>query len=87
MNPPSENNPIRHTQKIKAQMRQIINHLREDVGKVTETKARALFETSVEALARLVKAFDDYEKKGQEAWRTELMASLPKERTTNVSRR
>jgi hypothetical protein len=87
MNPPSENNPIRHTQKIKAQMRQLINHLREDVGKVTEAKAQALFETSAEVLARLVKAYDDYENKGQEAWRTKLMASLPKERTTNALRR
>ena len=59
MNPPLENNPIRHTHKIKAQMRQIIKHLREDVGKVTEAKAQALFETSAEVLTGLVKAFDD----------------------------
>ena len=39
MKPPSENNPIHHTQKIKVQMRQIIDHLREDIGKVTEPKA------------------------------------------------
>jgi hypothetical protein len=78
MNPPLENNPIRHTQKIKAQMRQIISQLREDVGKVTEAKAKALFETSAEVLAGLVNAYEDYEKKGQRAWQTELMASLPK---------
>jgi hypothetical protein len=87
MKPSSENNPIHHTQKIKAQMRQLIEHLREDVGKVTESKAQALFETSAEVLTGLVKAFDDYEKKDEEAWRTELMASLPKGRTTNASRR
>ncbi len=87
MNHPAENNPVRHTLKIKAQMRQIINHLSEDAGKVTEAKARALFETSSEVLARLVKAFDDYERKGEEAWRTHLLASLPKGRTTNASRR
>ena len=39
MKPPFENNPIHHTQKIKVQMRQIIDHLREDIGKVTEPKA------------------------------------------------
>jgi hypothetical protein len=87
MNLLTENNPIRHTQKIKAQMHQLISHLREDVGKVTESKAQALFETSANVLARLVKTFDDYEKKGQEAWRNKLVASLPKGRTTNASRR
>ena len=87
MNPPSKNNPIHHTQKIKAQMRQLIEHLREDVGKVTEPKAQALFETSAEVLTGLVKAFDDYEKKSEKAWRTEPMASRPKKRTTNASRR
>ena len=86
MKPPSENNPIHHTQKIKVHMRQLIDHLREDVGKVTEPKAQALFETSAEVLTGLVKAFDDYEKKGEEAWRTESMATRSKERTTNASR-
>ena len=65
----AENNPIHHTQKIKDQMRQLIDHLREDVGKVTEPKAQALFETSAEVLTGLVKAFDDYEKKTEAAWR------------------
>jgi hypothetical protein len=67
----TENNPIHHTEKIKVQMRQLINHLREDVGKITEPKAQALFETSAEVLTGLVKAFDDYEKKNEAAWRTE----------------
>jgi hypothetical protein len=66
----TENNPIHHTQKLKTQMRQLIDHLREDVGKVTEPKAQALFETSAEVLIGLVKAFDDYEKKTEAAWRT-----------------
>ena len=83
----TSNNPVHHTQKIKTRMRQLIVHLREDVGKVTEPKAQALFETSAEVLTGLVKAFDDYEKKGEAAWRTEPTASRPKERTTNASRR
>ena len=87
MNSTPENNPIRHTQKIKTQMRQIINQLRADVGNITEAMARALFETSAEVLASVVKAFDDYQNKSRKAWRTELMASLPKERTTYASRR
>jgi hypothetical protein len=66
----TENTPIHHTQKIKAQMRQLIDHLREDIGKITEPKAQALFETSAEVLTGLVKAFDDYEQKSEKAWQT-----------------
>ena len=83
----SKNNPIHHTQKIKARMGQLIEHLREDVGKVTEPKAQALFETSAEVLSGLVKAFDDYEEKSEAAWRTKAMASRAKRKTTHASRR
>ena len=83
----SANNPGHHTQRIKVRMRQLIDHLREDVEKVTEPKAQALFETSAEVLTGLVKAFDDYETKSEAAWRAEPKASRPKERATHVSRR
>jgi hypothetical protein len=87
MKPPSENNPIHHTQKIKAQMRQLIEHLREDVGKVKEPKAQALFETSAEVLTGLVKAFDDYEQKSEAAWQPKSTTPQRKGRTTHASRR
>ena len=87
MNPPLENNPIRHTHKIKAQMRQIIKHLREDVGKVTEARAEALFETSAEVLTGLVKAFVDYEQKSEAAWRPKSTTPQQEGRTTHASRR
>jgi hypothetical protein len=74
----SKNNPIHHTQKIKARMRDLIEHLREDVWKVTEPKAQALFETSAEVLTGLAKAFDDYEKKSEAAWQAEPTSSRPK---------
>ena len=83
----SKNNAVHRTQNIKALLRQLIEHLREDVGKVTEPKAQALFETSAEVLTGLVKAFDDYERKSEAAWRTEPTASRPKERITHASRR
>jgi hypothetical protein len=41
MKPSSENGPIHHIGKIKAQMRQFIHRLREDVGKVAEPQAQA----------------------------------------------
>ena len=87
MKPSSKNNPVHHTLKIKARMRQLIEHLRGDVGKVTEPKAQALFETSAEVLTGLVKAFDDYEKKSEAAWRAKSMASRAKGETTHASRR
>ena len=65
-----ETNPSHHTQKLKVQMRELVAHLRDDAGKVTEPKAQALFEISAEVITGLVKAFDDYEKKNEEAWRT-----------------
>jgi hypothetical protein len=87
MKPSYKNSSIHHTHKIKAQMRQLIDHLREDVGKITEPKAQALFETSAEVLTGLVKAFDDYEKKSEEAWRTEPAASHPRKGSPHASRR
>ena len=87
MKPSSEINPIRHTQKIKVRMRQLIDHLRKDVEKVPEPKAQALFETSAEVLTGLVKAFDDYEKGSEAAWRTKPMTSRPKERPSHAPRR
>ncbi len=65
----SESSPLHHTQKLIVQMNELIAHLRADAGKVAEPKAQALFETSAEVLAGLVKAFDDYEKKNEEAWK------------------
>ena len=84
---PAKNRPSHHTRKLKAQMLQLIGHLRDDVGKVTEPKAQALFETSAEVLTGLVKAFDDYQMKSEQAWRTESMASRPRGGATNASRR
>jgi len=87
MKPSSEKNPIRHTQKIKVRMRQLIAHLRKDVERIPQPKAQALFETSAEVLTGLVKAFDDYEKGSEAAWRTEPMTSRPKGRPSHAPRR
>ena len=83
----SRNNPLHHTTKIKARLRQLIDHLRGDVEKVTEPKAQALFETSAEVLTGLCKAFNDYEQKSERAWRIEPTAARPKKGVTHASRR
>jgi hypothetical protein len=46
-----------------------VTHLRQDIDKVDEPQLKAMFETSAEVLTGLVKAFDDYEKKNESAWR------------------
>jgi len=45
--------------------------VREDVGRVEDPRAEALFETTAEVLSGLRKAYEHYEKKSEEAWRQE----------------
>ncbi|HLH21782.1 MAG TPA: hypothetical protein VK066_04630 [Chloroflexota bacterium] len=64
----AESDPRHHTGRIKQMLADTMAHVREDEGKVSEPKARALFETTAEVLGGLVKAYDDYEQ-GKPAWR------------------
>jgi hypothetical protein len=41
------------------------NHAREDVARVSDPKAQALFETAAEVLLGLAKAFADFEQKNE----------------------
>jgi hypothetical protein len=45
----------------------LAGHAREDIGKISEPQAQALFETTAEVCTGLIKAYDDYEKKAP-AW-------------------
>lgn len=65
-----ENHPIHPMHHIKAHMHQLIEELRDAVGRVAAPKSQALFETSAEVLIGLVKAFEDHENKNEDAWRT-----------------
>jgi len=65
----SQKNPQHHTQKMKERLKETVTHLRHDIDKVDEPQLKAMFETSAEVLTGLVKAFDDYEKKNESAWR------------------
>jgi len=65
----SDQTPQHHTQKMKKQLQEIVDHLRQDVGKVEEPQLKAMFETAAEVLGGLTKAFGDYEKKNEAAWR------------------
>lgn len=66
----NSSNPKDHTANIKKQFKMLIEHLREDVTKVDDPAAKALFETSAEVLIGLEKAFTDYEAKNEPAWKS-----------------
>ena len=61
--------PVQHTRKMQKALGDIKNHLREDIEKVDEPQLKAMFETSAEVLGGLIKAFSDYEKKNEAAWK------------------
>ena len=64
-----EQDPRHHTAKIKAMLHDIITHAREDVGKIDEPKAQALFETTAEVLKGLITAYDHYERGSEKGMR------------------
>ena len=64
-----ESDPRHHTIKIRGMLNDVIEHAREDVGKVNDPKAQALFETTAEVLRGLVTAYEHFEQRGEQAWR------------------
>jgi hypothetical protein len=64
-----ESDPRYHSTDIKRMLDDVAQQVREDVGKVQDPKAQALFETTAEVLGGLRKAYDDFEKKNEAAWR------------------
>ena len=64
-----ESDPRRHTAFIKQELIRLIEHTREDVMKIADPKAQALFETTAEVLQGLATAYEHYEQKSEAAWR------------------
>lgn len=64
----TRSNPLIHTANVKKEFQKISEHLREDVEKLEDPQAKALFEVSAEVIDGLEKAFNDYEKKNETAW-------------------
>jgi hypothetical protein len=56
--------------RLKQMLNDTANHAREDVLKISDPKAQALFETTAEVLKGLVKAFEDFEQKSEPAWKS-----------------
>ena len=60
--------PRAHTANVRKEFRQLIDHLRGDVDKITEPKVQALFETTAEVISGLDTAFKHFEEKSEKAW-------------------
>lgn len=65
----AEDHPRHHTIRIRDMLSEVRDHLREDIAKINEPRAEALFETTAETLDGLITAFEDYERGHEEAWR------------------
>ncbi len=65
----AENDPRHHTIKLRGMLSDAAAHAREDVGKVDDAKAQALFETAAEVLDGLERAFEHFEQGSERAWR------------------
>lgn len=63
-----ESDPLRHTAHIKAMLAEVITHAREDVDKVDEPQAKAIFEMTAQVLQGVRNTYEDYEKKMERAF-------------------
>jgi hypothetical protein len=64
-----ESDARHHTQNIKGMLDEAARHCREDVGKIDDPKAKAMFETTAEVLKGLITAYDHYEQGSEPAFR------------------
>ena len=64
-----DGDPIFHARKVRQRLEDTLTHMREDVEKVDDPRAKAMFETAAEVLLGLEKAFADYEEGVEPAWR------------------
>jgi len=65
----TERDPRQHTANVKRMLSDVREHLRQDVTKVDDPKAQALFETTAEVLQGLMAAYDHYESRSEPAWK------------------
>jgi hypothetical protein len=65
-----ESDPRYHTARLKQMLTHLVNHVRQDISKVNDPKAQALFETTAEVLVGLEKAYEDFERGNETAWKS-----------------
>ena len=66
----SENSPLPHvhSEHIRQQISELIEHLKADIGRVPEPRFQALLATSAEVLRGLQQTFAHYEEHNEPAW-------------------
>ncbi len=64
----AESDPRHHAGNIKRMLNDVAIHVRDDIQKVQDPQAEALFETTVEVLEGLMKAYTHFENKSEQAW-------------------
>lgn len=63
------NDPMYHAANIERMLGELTNHVRQDLERVNDPRAQALFETSAEVLQGLGKAYHDFQTKSEKAWK------------------
>jgi hypothetical protein len=58
-----------HASKLKDMLDQVAQQARQDIAKVSDPRAQALFETTAEVVLGLRKAYDDFEEGTEAVWR------------------
>jgi len=79
MNQPIEESspdPAVHNAHLQQEIAGLIDHLRKDIGRVSEPQFQALLETSAEVLGGLRKALVDYGEHREPAWRSSAARSI-----------
>jgi hypothetical protein len=62
--------PREHAQHIATMLQQAQQECREDIGRINDPKAQALFETVAEVVGGLLKALEHYQKGSEPAWQS-----------------
>jgi ElaB/YqjD/DUF883 family membrane-anchored ribosome-binding protein len=65
----SQNDPRRHSKNLRQMLTETIDHALRGVADVSDPKAQALFETTAEVLIGIRKAFEDFERRNEQAWK------------------
>jgi len=58
-----------HAANIEQMLDDVTKHIRDDIERVDNPRAQALFETSAEVLQGLSKAYHDFQTKSEKAWK------------------
>lgn len=61
--------PRHYELKIKGMLADSMRHIREDVEKESDPKAKALFETLAEVIGGLIAAYDHFEQRSEATWK------------------